>query len=214
MRQTSSLIFLLLFAAAVGGFALTAHRESWIVWRCGFLTLVGVGLCGSLVFMEEPMQTIIGSPRKSWLGARIIVVGSLGVFAAMGYRCLMETTVVPDSLHWFALTAICIGATEELLWRGWMQGVLMKTLGPACAVLVAAASHTAYKTALFVFPPEDIPLRTPGALLLLAIITFGFGAMLGCFRVRQGIIAASVVFHVFFDLIVYGQYPSSPWWVL
>ena len=80
-------------------------------------------------------------------------------------------------------------------------------------MLAAAGSHAAYKTALFVFPPDGAARQTPGSLLLMAGVTFGFGAALGLLRLRQGTIAAPVAFHTLFDLLVYGQYASAPWWV-
>ena len=213
MKRFNDCFWTLLFAAAAVGFALTAHRDAWMAWRWAFLALAGVGLCGGWVVLEDPIGTIFGKPRASHFGWWIAFAVVLAVLAAVAYRRLLGEEYFPSSLHWFALVAVGIGAIEELLWRGWMQGALAKTLGSAAAMLAAAGSHAAYKTALFVFPPDGVARQTPGALLFIAGVTFSFGAVLGLIRLRQGTIAAPMAFHTLFDLLVYGQCASAPWWV-
>ena len=240
MKRFDDYFWTLLFAAAAVGFALTAHREAWAAWRWMFLALAGVGICGGWVAAEDPIGTIFGRPRGNRLGGWIVAAVGLAILAAAAYRWQLGEECFPSSLHWFAVAAMSIGGTEELLWRGWMQGALSKTLAcrsgadiPVCreesatlgrqeclphraclvAVLAAAGSHAAYKTALFVFPPDGVGRQSVGALLFIAVVTFGFGAVLGLMRVRQGTIAAPLAFHVFFDLLVYGQYAAAPWWV-
>lgn len=214
MQRVGTYAWLLIFSVAVVGFALTAHHEAWWLWRWGCLALSGVGLCGSWSVMDRPLRTIFGKSRGMYTRRWIIVAGGLGIFAAVVYRCwLLKTAPFLDVLHAFALTAMVIGLTEELLWRGWMQGVLTNTLGPWLALSIVAVSHAAYKTALFVFPPIDEPMRTPGSLLSMAAITLVAGLFLGFIRVREGTIAAPVAFHMLFDLFVYGQCATTPWWV-
>jgi membrane protease YdiL (CAAX protease family) len=213
VKRFHNYLWTLLFAAATVGFALTAHRDAWIAWRWVFLALAGAGICGGWVADEDPIGTIFGRRRGKHIGWWIATAIGLAILAAMAYRWGLGEQYVPTSLHWFAVVAMGIGATEELLWRGWMQGTWTKTFGSTVAVLAAAGSHAAYKTALFVFPPEGIARQSSGSLLFLAAVTFGFGAVLGLIRLRQGTIAAPVVFHVLFDLLVYGQCASAPWWV-
>ena len=240
MKRSSGSFWTLLFAVAAVGFALTAHRDAWMAWRWAFLVLAGVGICGGWVADDDPIGTIFGRPRGKHLGWWIVSAAALAVLAAVAYRRLRGQESFPASLHWFAVVAMAIGATEELLWRGWMQGTLAKSLvcrggadipvcqenggifgrqeclphcGSVAAVLAAAGAHAAYKTTLFVFPPDGIARQSSGALLFLAGATFGFGAILGLIRLRQGTIAAPVAFHVLFDLLVYGQYATAPWWV-
>jgi len=243
MTRFNACFWTLLFSAAAVGFALTAHRDAWMPWRWTFLALAGIAICGGWVVLEDPIGTIFGKRRGNRLGLWIALAVGLAVLAAVAYRRLLHEDYIPSSLHWFALVAMAIGATEELLWRGWMQGALAKTLArkghrsganiPVCrekdgvfgrqeclphrgsvaAVLAAAGSHTAYKTALFAFPPDGIAGQTPGGLLFIAGLTFGFGAALGLLRLRQGTIAAPVAFHMFFDLLVYGSCTTAPWWV-
>ena len=197
----------------------------------GVLGVAGVAICGGWVVLQDPIGTIFGKPRGNRTGWWIALASVWRFSAAVAYRRLLQAkNTFPSSLHWFAFVAMGIGATEELLWRGWMQGA-WKTLvpggadipvcrkgrhlaerilppGSVAAVLAAAGSHAAYKTALFVFPPDGIARQSPGALLFIAGLTFGFGAVLGLIRLRQGTIAAPLAFHVLFDLLVYGQYAT------
>jgi membrane protease YdiL (CAAX protease family) len=129
------------------------------------------------------------------------------------YRWALGEACLPTSLHWFAWVAVGIGAAEELLWRGWVQGTLARPFGAYVAVLAAAGAHAAYKTALFVLPPDGTARQSAGSLIVMAVVTLGFGSVLGAIRVRQGTIAAPLAFHVLFDLLVYGDRTTAPWWV-
>jgi membrane protease YdiL (CAAX protease family) len=214
MKRLGESFWTALFTIATVGFALTAHRESWTAWRWLFLALAGIALCGGWVILKNLIATVFGTPQRNRLIWWIATAVALAVTGSVAYRRLLYEDYFPSSLHWFVLAAMGIGVTEELLWRGWIQGVLTKALEPLTAVLAAAASHTAYKTALFIFPPGGIDRQSPGALLTIAGLTFGFGTVLGLFRLRQGTIAAPIVFHAAFDLLVYGQCETAPWWVL
>jgi len=213
MKRHGTYLWLLLFSIAVVGFALTAHRDMWLWLRWLFLLLTAIALWRGWIMWDDPIRIIVGKARLSHPCYRVAVAACLGAMAAIGYRRLIGTSVLLDSLHWFAVVAMAIGMTEELLWRGWMQGSLTETLGAARAVLITAGSHASYKTALFVFAPASLGMRPPGALFLIAALTFGFGSVLGFFRARQGTIAAPVAFHMLFDLLVYGESAKAPWWV-
>ena len=118
-------------------------------------------------------------------------------------------TLLPGAaLQPFALAACGIGAAEEVLYRGWMQGRL-RVLGRPAAVLIAAAAHTAYKTALFALPPS--PVRVD--FLSLVAFTFTVGALVGLSRELSRSIYPAVAAHVAFDLMVYGAAAQAPWWV-
>jgi membrane protease YdiL (CAAX protease family) len=247
MKRFHGCCWTLLFAAASVGFALTAHREAWTAWRWAFLASAAIGICGGWVAAEDPVGTIFGRSRGNRIRGRFVAAIGLAIVAATAYRWQLGEECFPASFHRFAIVAMAIGATEELLWRGWMQGAFAETFdrvpllrrssaecgslpSTACrqalahdnetsglvsfaAVLLAAGSHAAYKTALFVFPPDGVTRQSQGALLFIAGVTFGFGVVLGWMRVRQGTIAAPLAFHVLFDLLVYGQYATAPWWV-
>ena len=212
MRKPRTTCWTLLFAASTIGFALTAHRDEWLLWRCLSLALASVALCGGWVTADDPVKTTLGRCQSHYRLAWIAVAVALAVAAAARYRFLIGQSIFPTTLHAFAFFAMAIGCTEELLWRGWMQGTLIEPLGPFHATLLAAGSHTAYKTALFLFPPPGITFFPLVSFLFMASCTFGAGVVLGYLRTREGTIVPPVAFHVVFDLFVYCQYTSTPWW--
>jgi membrane protease YdiL (CAAX protease family) len=213
MRRTNDWLWALAFAAAAVGFALTAHRDAWAPWRWAFLAAAGIAICGGWILLDDPLGTIFGRVRAGRLAWWMALAGILAVLAAIVYRWALGEKWFPSSLHWFVWGAVGIGAAEEVLWRGWIQGTLAKVSGPYVAVFAAAGAHAAYKTALFAFPPDGMARQSCGALMVMAGMTLGFGAVLGAIRVRQGTIAAPVAFHVLFDLLVYGDGATAPWWV-
>ncbi len=202
-----------LFAAAITGFALCAHRESLEVCRWLCLFTAGAVLCSSWIGLEQPLRVIWGTPRLRHMGVRVAVVGILGVLAGTGYRLLQERMAFPLTVHSFAVIAMCVGACEEVVWRGWMQGWLMRRTGTAWAITLASLSHTCYKSALFLIPPAGVAESGPASVALMCACTFGFGLLLGVFRARQGTILGPIAFHAAFDLMVYGDYVVMPWWV-
>jgi membrane protease YdiL (CAAX protease family) len=211
MRKFRDFTWVIVFSASSAGFALSSHRGELFFPKLAFLGVCGASLLMSLISVDSPERVIFGKPRLLGQWWRISVMAFLGFIAAMGYRMLLTESPLPSELHWFAVPAMLVGVTEELLWRGWMQGILTRHVGASRAVLLAAVSHTAYKASLFALPSVGSP-RQSLSMLLLAGLTFVFGVLLGVFRARQGTIAGPVVFHALFDLLVYGELSTSPWW--
>ena len=140
-----------------------------------------------------------GPEFPAWLFA-----GALGGIAlAMVYRVYLETGWHPSRLTPFFITAMGIGAAEELLFRGYIYGAFSKKV--LWAIGLSALAHTLYKTAIFIPYPEM-------ALWSLALLTFLTGLLLGWMRWRSGSLWPAVLFHAAFDLWVYGDH-YSPWWV-
>ena len=148
----------------------------------------------------------------SALSPKLIPIGLAGCAAGAGlgvfYRMSFGMSIVPGSLEWFVLAACAIGAAEELVYRGWMQGRL-RTLGRPAAVLIAAFAHAAYKTALFALPASPIGVDYR----LIAAWTFAAGALFGLFRELSDSVIPPAAAHVAFDLMVYGAVARAPWWV-
>lgn len=197
-------------------FALCSHRG---------LPWIAVGAAG-LIVAAFSMQRSCGSFRNALahfgLSApplRVLPISLVGCAIGIGlgidYRISFGMTAFPIStFEPFALAACCIGAAEELLYRGWMQARLRTlfrpgSLGRAMAILLAAAAHTAYKVALFALPssPVNIEYRS------LAVLTLAFGALAGLLRELSRSVIPAVAGHVAFDLIVYGDAVRAPWWV-
>jgi len=213
MKRSAVHLWILLFAVAVVGFALLSHRDAFSAWRWALLGLAGIGLCGGWVVLDHPVLTVFGKTRAGHPALPVVVLACLGIVAAVSYRRLLDMPCFPSSVHWFAAVAVAIGLTEEILWRGWMQGALAGPLGPVSAALVTAASHTAYKTAMLALPPASEPPPSMASFGFMAACTFGVGVGLGLSRVWQGTIVPAVAFHVLFDLLVYGSCAAAPWWV-
>jgi membrane protease YdiL (CAAX protease family) len=132
----------------------------------------------------------------------------LGAVLGLGYRLGYGMKPLIEVIGWFAPVAVMIGATEEILFRGYIQG-RVQSLGPFWAVSIAAFCHTAYKCSLFVFHDQPVQIN----MLFLAVCTFGVGLMLGVLRQWRGSIWPPVTAHVLFDILAYGEYAHAPWWV-
>lgn len=132
----------------------------------------------------------------------------LGLMLGLGYRGAYGLTLIPGSLALFVVSAALIGATEELVFRGFIQGRITGS-GFWLAPAFAALSHAAYKSALFVFRPEGVEINLP----LLASLTFVAGFALALLRQLSGSVLPAVAAHVLFDVLAYGDRPEAPWWV-
>ena len=108
----------------------------------------------------------------------------------------------------FAAVAAAIGVTEELVYRGYVQGRL-RALGPLAAAILAAVGHTAYKCALFALPPLAVEIDLPFLALGTLVVGVGFGAL----RERSRSVLPALAAHACFDVLVYGQGAQAPWWV-
>jgi len=198
-----------LTAAGMCIFALFAHS----VMPLGFLSFGGLfiaTLAIALGLKREPgILTLLGMRAFSSRAAAYTVFGmiigiSLGYFYRWGY----DLKLLPAGLGRFALTGAIIGATEEALYRGYIQGRL-RGLGPCSAIALAALFHTAYKSGLFVFPP--FPLQID--FTLFAGATFVVGLLFGAMRECAGSVVPPVAAHACFDIMAYGEYAHAPWWV-
>jgi len=85
----------------------------------------------------------------------------------------------------------------------------LKRYGLAVATVAAAAAHAAYKSALFVLPPPGREVDV----VFLAVVTFLGGIVFGGMRAVSGSVVPPLVAHACFDLVVYGNLASAPWWV-
>lgn len=133
---------------------------------------------------------------------------AVGLAAGAWYRYHLGWPVLPQSAGGFVLVAALIGGTEELLYRGFIQGGLRR-LGPWLAIALTALLHAAYKSALFVDPPAGVPT----AIGFVAVWTFAGGLVFGAMREGGGNVLSPLAAHVAFDLVVYAELSEAPWWV-
>jgi membrane protease YdiL (CAAX protease family) len=129
---------------------------------------------------------------------------ALGVFS----RVSQDMGTFPSRIGQFVFAASTIGASEELLFRGYIQGRL-GSLGPVPAVVLAAAAHGAYKVSLFLFLPDGVSVD----LLSLGYNTFAAGLAAGVLREWSGSVMPPLAGHVLFDIVRYGERSVAPWWV-
>lgn len=132
----------------------------------------------------------------------------LGVALGIVYRQQYGWPVLPERLTWFALPGALIGAMEELLYRGYVQG-RARWLGPVGAVLFAAVCHTAYKCCLFAVAPLPVGVEVHALILVSFIAGVGFGVL----RELSRCVWPAVLAHAAFDIVVYGAHGQAPWWV-
>lgn len=190
-------------------FALFAHSGPPLkVLAAMGLCLTALSLYTDLMAHHAP-GVLLGLDRFS---KRTSVFTAFGVVSgcALGlvYRWAYDMPPFPAAFGLFAPAAVLIGATEEVLYRGYIQG-RMRRFGPLGAAAFASLCHSAYKCALFLLhnQPVDIDLWTLG------MLTFAVGLGFGMLRERSGSLLPSIAAHGMFDLIAYGGYARAPWWV-
>jgi membrane protease YdiL (CAAX protease family) len=135
--------------------------------------------------------------------------GSLsGVLLAIFYRWYLDVSLFPGSIHLFVFIAALIGILEELVFRGFIQETIKNRNG-LFSVFFSALSHTGYKCCLFLSPAVygriDIGF--------LALWTFVAGLIFGSLKHFSKSVLPSAIAHALFDILVYAEFISAPWWV-
>ena len=131
-----------------------------------------------------------------------------GIVLAFLYRWHLDESFFPKSVYPFVIVAALIGGIEELVFRGFLQEYVKKINGPF-SVIFSTLSHTGYKCFLFLSPAIQADIDVG----FLALWTFGAGLLLGTIRYLSKSILPSLSAHVLFDIIVYAEFSSAPWWV-
>ncbi len=191
-------------------FALLVH-QGW-PWQLAAAT----GLVITAVAMERSMQpgggiaALFGFPAQArWLVALSLVGCGVGGGLVMLVRWERGLSLIPaGGLAPFVVLACLIGAAEEVVYRGWLQGRLA-IVGRTGAVVLTALAHAGYKTALFAWPPEALACD----LATIAVYTAGGGILIGALRAISRSVIPSIFAHVVFDLLLYGSFTAAPWWV-
>jgi membrane protease YdiL (CAAX protease family) len=209
-RRGRPVVEALMASAGMILFAFFSHQGlPWtIISGCGLLLMV-VAIEHS--FRSATCLTVLfGLSQFSYRVVLFVAVGcAIGAGFGVLYRISQGMPVLPTGgLEAFVGVACLIGATEELLYRGWVQGRL-GMLGWPAAVVLAAAAHAAYKTALFAWPPEPMHINYSFVVLW----TFVGGIIFGLIREFSGSVVPLMLAHATFDLLVYGAVAGAPWWV-
>lgn len=133
---------------------------------------------------------------------------ALGVVLAVCYRWYQDINLFPKSIHLFVIVAAIIGCMEELVFRGFLQEYVKSIIG-SVSILFSTLSHTGYKCCLFLSPviTADIDIGK------LAVYTLIAGILFGTMRHLSKSILPSLSAHVLFDILVYAEFVTAPWWV-
>lgn len=197
-------------ATAMALFALLSHQGTpWLLGAGTALAAAGCTIAWSGFGADRP-ATLLGLDAVTGRAMLWSLAGlAFGAGTALWHRDAMALPLYPPAaLQAFVVVACLIGATEELVYRGWLLG-RARVFGWLTAILIAAAAHAAYKTALFAWPPEPVTFD----LMRMAIGTFAGGVVLGALRAASRSLAPALVAHVAFDFVVYRSYAEPPWWV-
>ena len=190
-------------------FALVSHQgPPWIVLGAIGLLLTAATMGRQLRRIPRP-AALLGLER---LPRRAALFGALGAVIGIGagilHRKGLGMSPWPAGVGPFAVVACLIGATEELVYRGWLQGAA-RPLGWPAAVVIASVAHAAYKTSLFAWPFGSVAIDFVG----IGLWTILGGTVVGLLREFSGSVVPSMVAHAGFDFVVYGALTHAPWWV-
>lgn len=196
----SALAGLLLFAGL-------QHRQGW--W---LLALVGLVAACSMMFRRA--EQVGWSEAFGLRASRTSLMNGLapaiafGVVLGISARVTTMSVIAPVTLTLVGPLTALIGGTEELVFRGHVQGAL-QLRGRWAAVLITAAGFAAYKMALFLGWPGPTGI----AVWHMGLYTFVSGLVLSGWRSLSGHVWYPLVAHVTFDLWLYGDRAVMPWWV-
>jgi len=137
------------------------------------------------------------------------VAGILGgMLLSLFYRWYLGIALVPASLHYFVIIAALIGGLEELVFRGFIQEYV-RSINAPFSIVFSTISHTGYKCCLFLSPMSAAGIDIG----LLAFWTFIAGIIFGTIKHFSKSILPSLIAHALFDIWVYAEFVSAPWWV-
>lgn len=140
-----------------------------------------------------------------------LLIGSLvGLFFALVYRDYSKINLWPAKLNYFAIVAPLVGATEELIFRGFLQK-RVRQIGIASSIIIASLFHTVYKSVFF------FSRHSYGEINLFYLIkwTLIVGIIFGILKEFAKNSLPPICGHAIFDLVAYGDRPMSmaPWWI-
>jgi len=174
-----------------------------------YVSLAGSGFLIGYSVRLNPLLPAFGLAR---IGRRSILffIPALVLGAALGIltRYTFDLSALPVSLKSFVLTAPLVGATEELIFRGYIQGY-MQSIGRLFSVIYASSVHTCYK--VLVILSLSIPLQFDFFFLILW--TFLGGTVFGLLKDLSRSSLPPVIAHAAFDIVLYGGLSVAPVWV-
>lgn len=133
---------------------------------------------------------------------------ALGILLGIMSRNKFDLSLFPSRMSGIALVAPLVGAMEELIFRGYIQGHL-RPLGKIFPIIYASIVHTSYK--LLVILSLSIPLHFD--FLFLVFWTFLGGSLFGTLKELSRSSLPPIMAHAVFDVVLYGGLATFPAWV-
>jgi membrane protease YdiL (CAAX protease family) len=129
---------------------------------------------------------------------------AMGIHSNLGH----DKPVMPLFLTSTAFLVAAVGITEELVFRGFIQGALSKT-STWFGIVSASGSHAVYKVLVLWSFTVNLEID----FVDLVSYTFAVGLLAGLMRKVSGNIIPSALGHMCFDIMVYGSLAGVPVWV-
>ena len=133
---------------------------------------------------------------------------ALGTVLGILTRNRFELTLIPEGFTGVAFVAPLVGVSEELVFRGYIQGQL-RPGGKIFSIVSASAMHTSYKLLLIL--TLAVPLQFD--FFFLVFWTFVGGMLFGTLRELSQSTIPPLFAHALFDVILYGGMATAPVWV-
>ena len=181
-------------------------------WPSRTLAVVGLLLAAGWIGFSSGDQSLLHALGLTRPGRRAIYwtipAVFLGSLLAILTRNRFEISLLPHTIGIMVLVAPCIGAMEEVVFRGYIQGSL-RLRGRALSILATALAHTGYKLLVI------LTLPGPGRFdpLFLGTWTFLGGTAFGITRDFSKSTIPPLTAHVIFDILLYGGLSTAPAWV-
>lgn len=196
-------------AFSISLYALLLHSRG--VWQpLAWLAFMLAGVLISLTLRSDDRTLLSPSLWRLSIVPALVpwLAATCALLLAIIYRYSIQMPLVPAAMEWFVLLSIAIGASEELIFRGVIQGEAGRW-HPYGGILLSAVAFASYKALLFIWPgPQN--RADPMSLFIYSLLA---GIGLGYTRKVTGSIWPALIGHGIFDALVYMDTSHAPWWV-
>ena len=198
---STAVLGILIFAAFI-------HRAFPLL----LLAIAGIILAGAAIAYSIRGQAITEAFALDRFHRKVLLFCLLsipvGALLGMLTRNTFDLSLFPVRITLVAVVAPLVGAFEELIFRGYIQGHL-RPIGRYFSVVYASAVHTSYK--LLVILTLSVPLQFD--IFFLVLWTFLGGLLFGTLRELSQSTFPAMLAHAVFDVVLYGGLATMPIWV-